>query len=105
MGKFTLLPKFKPINSDTKGHDFKKNNDFGKIFNKRLNDIIKRNDKSNNYIKHIIYTNNNNNSLEKDKYSKYYSLNINYEQKYQKKENHAFVSNSEIKKIKEMRVL
>ena len=100
MGEFTLLPKFKPINSDTKGHDFKKNNDFGKIFNKRLNDIIKRNDKSNNYIKHIIYTNNNNNSLEKDKYSKYYSLNINHEQKYQKKENHPFVSNSEIKKNK-----
>ena len=24
MGEFTLLPKFKPINSDTKGHDFKK---------------------------------------------------------------------------------
>ena len=54
MGKFTLLPKFKPINSDTKGHDFKKNNDFGKIFNKRLNDIIKRNDKRNGSTKKVI---------------------------------------------------
>ena len=112
MSEFTSLPKFKSINSDTKKHDIKKNNDWGKIFNKRLNDIIKRNEKTNNYIKHIIYTNNNY-SLEKNKYSKYYSLSINNETKNQKKENHTFVSNSEIKlekvnerkKIKEMRVL